>query len=1058
MRPSFLLPAFLILLTCYGRALAQPYYFSRYQVENGLSNNTVMCSLQDKNGFLWFGTKDGLNRFDGYTFKIFRTDPEDTTAIGSNFVRNLAEGTAGKIWVGTDRGLYEYDSETETFRFLKNSSTEEVRDIEIDQKGNVWFISGSTLVRYSEKTKKIKRYRNSEFFEASSISNIIDNEVWISTRRGTIEHYQAHSDTFVSYDMFENSPYTSSKWIERIFNTGRGSLLVGTSNQGVKIFTLKSGNYRDLLTFNSDKTEIFARDFLHESGDRYWFATESGIFIYDLHTDKYFHISKQYNDPYSISDNAAYTLSKDKDGGIWIGTYFGGLNYYPKQYTLFEKFFPKVGENSLSGNAVREVIQDKYANLWIGTEDGGLNKFDLRTGKFTCFKPTGKPTSISTTNIHGLLATGDTLWVGTFEHGLNLVDIKTGRVMKHYSTSPEVNGLKSNFIHSIFQARSGEIYFCTTQGLHRYDRRNKNFPLVKEVPEYIFYSTMFEDRDGTFWLGTYRDGVFYYNPNTGKKGYFLNSKYDKNSLSNNRVNSIYQDRLGYLWFATEGGLCKLKPGSKKFERYATKEGFPSDIIFSILEDEGGLLWISTSRGLVHFDPKTEKLKVYTKADGLLSDQLNYNSAYKDAFGRMYFGSVNGLVRFNPSEFTLNKFVPPVYITGFQVYSKELDSHTPGSPLKKSITFTEHIRLKHNQSSFSIDFAALSYTSPNRIEYAYKMEGLDKDWTHLKTNRKVYFTELPPGKYTFKVKASTGTGVWNSGETPLIIEILPPIWAGTPAYFVYALLIFGAGYFGIRAYHLRIKSKNRRRLEILEHRKEKEIYRAKIEFFTNVAHEIRTPLTLIKGPMEKIIKKAEEVPQIKSNLKIMEKNTERLLALTSQLLDFRKTESKGFSLNFVRTDITALLKDNYIRFKPAAEQKSIRFKTELPAEKLFAYIDIEALNKILSNLLSNALKYAESKVSVQLVPVNEGDTCFTIRIKNDGYPIPMSMREKIFETFFRLDETKQQSGTGLGLSLSRSLAELHKGVLKLDLPENNCNVFTLTLPIHQEIEFNPVMNI
>jgi signal transduction histidine kinase len=411
-----------------------------------------------------------------------------------------------------------------------------------------------------------------------------------------------------------------------------------------------------------------------------------------------------------------------------------------------------------------------------------------------------------------------------------------------------------------------------------------------------------------------------------------------------------------------------------------------------------------------------------------------------------------LISFHPDEFVSNNFVSPVYITGFQVYDKELAINKAGSPLQRSITYTNTITLAYNQSSFSIDFAALSYTAPDMTEYAYKMDGLNKDWTWLKTNRKAYFTELSPGTYHFTVKASNSSGIWNSTPASLTIQILPPIWASTWAYLLYGIILITLVMYIVRSYHRRTEEKNRRKLEILEHEKEREIYQAKIEFFTNVAHEIRTPLTLIKGPMEKVMKQIEAVPAIRNNLQIMKRNTDRLLDLTTQLLDFRKTETKGFSLNFVKANMAELLTDAYLRFKPAAEQKKLSFTMEAPT--LFnAYVDIEAFNKILSNLLDNALKYADTRVQIRLVVGSEKDSVFMVEVKNDGYLIPYDMKEKIFESFFRIKETGKQSGTGIGLALARSLAELHKGALYLKDPDNDMNVFVLALPVHQEIEFN-----
>ncbi|WP_224997875.1 two-component regulator propeller domain-containing protein [Cesiribacter sp. SM1] len=1035
-----------------GEALsAQSYYFRNYQVESGLSHNSGICTMQDKQGFLWFGTKDGLNRFDGHTFKVFRNNTNDTSSIGSNFIQALYE-SGGKLWVGTDKGLYQYDEKTEKFSLLKITTNSYIRDITEDKAGNLWFISGFTLYRYDRSRQVLQSYETNKYFLATSLCITPDGTLWVSSTEGTLNSYNAAHDAFVSYDVFENSSPAATDWIETIYPTGQESILVGTQSQGFKLFSTRHGSYQDILTHDTDSSALFVRDFVKSSENEFWVATEAGMYIYDLEKGTLTNLKKSYNNPYSISDNAIYTLYKDQEGGIWAGTYFGGVNYYPKQYTPFEKFFPKMSENSISGNAVREICQDRWGNIWIGTEDAGLNKFNPKTGQFTNYNTSDQKRGLSHYNIHGLLAIGDELWIGTFHQGLDVMDIKTGKIIRHYGAGPQEGALKSDFVYAILKTRSGKILVSTSAGINQYNAEKDEFDPVSHFPDQ-FYTIMFEDSEGVLWAGTYRDGLYYYNPATRQKGFYKNEAQNASSLSNNAVNGIFEDSKHNLWITTEDGLNLFNRKEKQFRRINTEEGLPSNVTYRVLEDKDQHLWISTSKGLVWYDPATEEMIVYTKAHGLLSDQLNYGSSYMDADGSMYFGTVKGLMRFDHTKFLKNTYIPPIYLTGFQVHNQELPVNKPNSPLQNSITFTDKIVLNHKQSSFSLDFAALSYTAPGMAEYAYKMEGLDRDWTYLKTNRKVYFTQLPPGNYTFQVKASNSSGLWNEKATSLEIVILPPFWASSWAYAIYALLGISLVMLGVTYYHRVAQRKNLRRIKLLESEKEKEIYQAKIEFFTNVAHEIRTPLTLIKGPLENVLRSAVDCPDIKDSLRIMNKNTNRLLDLTNQLLDFRKTEAKGFSLNFVKVNISELVEETYYRFKPAADQKNLSYKLNLPEAPLFAFVDKEAFTKILSNLLNNALKYAESRVQLSFTPLSPADKEFVIEIRNDGHLIPYEMKQKIFEPFFRLKESENELGTGIGLSLSRSLAELHKGTLVLKQSESDLNVFVLSLPLHQENEFN-----
>jgi len=1038
----------LIALDC----TAQQYYFRHYKVENGLSNNSIICSIQDRKGFMWFGTKDGLNRYDGYVFKIFRNIPDDPKTLGNNFILSLQEDRQGVLWVGTYRGLYRFDATNEEFSLVEGTANDEIRDIQEDSLGNIWYVLGRSLHRYNPQINKHFSFNAMPELVATSITLSPDGHIWIALIDGKIASYEADNDHFKQFRIIpENRPF-AEKWIEDIMVTSDNKILVGTGYHGVKEYNIYDGKIRDIITYNDDGTAIFARDFIERSPKEYWIATESGIFIYHTETGKVENLKKDYGNPYSISDNALYTLCVDKEGGIWGGTYFGGINYFPSQFNSFEKFFPG-SSNPISGNAVREICEDKYDNMWIGTEDAGLNMLDKKTGRITQFKPTHTKGCISYSNIHGLLATGDELWVGLFEHGLDRMNLRTKKVIKHYSAGSGPNDLQHNFVHAIVKLRSDTILIATAGGLHRYNRSTDDFTIIKEVPEHLFYTCLLEDSKGTIWAGTYRDGLYYYHPQTGEKKRFVWDEKKARGLPGNRINKIFESRDGVIWVATENGLARYNKAMGDFTIYSTRSGFPSDIIYGLLEDDNGKLWVSSSKGLIWLDPATGKILVFTKANGLLTDQFNYSSALRDKAGNMYFGSVSGLIRFHPSRLVQNTFSPPVYFTGFQIDNHEVTAGKKGTPLEKSITYTNKISISHEQSTFSIDFAALSYAAPEMTQYAYIMEGLDKDWTYLKSNRKVYFTELSPGTYTFKVKAANGLVEWNKNETRVVIQIAPPFWASKLAYTGYILLIAGALFYIFRFYHNRTNEKNRRKFEFLEHEKEKEIYQAKIEFFTNIAHEIRTPLTLIKLPLEKIIASTENTPGLRDNLLLMEKNTDRLVDLTNQLLDFRKTESNHFSLTFVKTNASSLVQDLFDRFRPAGEQKGIQLQLKLPRIPLQAYIDPEAFTKILSNMLNNAVKYAKSTIEVHMLPFNSEDLHFTILVKNDGYLIEETLGEKIFEPFFRIKFTEKETGSGIGLALSRSLAELHKGSLKLISPENNQNVFQLSLPIHQETEFN-----
>ena len=437
----------------------------------------------------------------------------------------------------------------------------------------------------------------------------------------------------------------------------------------------------------------------------------------------------------------------------------------------------------------------------------------------------------------------------------------------------------------------------------------------------------------------------------------------------------------------------------------------------------------------------------------LTNQFNYSSGIKSKNGTIYFGCINGFIAFKPESFTENTYFPPVAITDFLLFNKSADIGTKDSPLSQSVTYTREINLKYNQNSFAFRFAALCYAAPEENYLSYTLKGFDKEWYSTTKSSTASYTNLKPGDYTFCVKTANTRGEWSNDIKSIHIHIAPPFWKSPWAYLLYFILsAAGIGYIFYR-FRKQITDKQQRQLEILEAEKEKEIYHAKIDFFTNIAHEIRTPLTLIKGPLENILHK-ENIDRntIRENLDVMERNTLRLLDLTNQLLDFRKTETKGFRLNFMDCNISQLIRDTYIRFNPAAQQNGLKFQTDLPEQDFNAPVDKEALTKILSNLFNNAVKYATSSIHVSLIPPcgMKEPGYFSIMVSNDGHPIPHDMQEKIFQPFVQIKQTsggQRTAGTGIGLPLARSLAELHKGKLYLKDSEEIC--FCVELPVDQE---------
>jgi len=1044
----FLLMAFFLAVsTCMG----QSHYFRHYQTEDGLAHNSVQSIIQDKKGLIWIGTRGGLNRFDGYTFKTLKNEKSKFGNIGNNIIISLIEDKKGMLWVGTGRGIVQYNPYNEVFTPLENALPGYISHILLDRSNNLFFLSNNQLFKYVQKNNKILDLK----IKASCIAIDTHGDILIGRDDGQLITYHPENGTRTTVRIIDQHVPANLRSISKIFPVNDTSILIGCFKQGLKSYNPKSGVIKSLILRNTDNTDIYVRDITAGENQEYWIATESGIYIYDLATNTSRNLRKKAGDPYSLPDNAVYTVCKDNEGSMWAGTYFGGLSYFSKNNARFEKYYPLLGTNSISGNAVREICPDNKGNLWIGTEDAGVNKFNPKTGLFTNYTSTGKKGDVSYPNIHGLFAHNNQLFVGPFLHGLEIIDIKKGLVTDRFKTIVEKNEVTSDFVLSIYGSKDNTIYvgtgYSTRAGLFTFNPNKKTFKRVEEIPNSSVYD-IFEDSFGYIWTGSQTIGAFYYHPKTGKHGNISFTDKTKNKIVNEfAVCGIMEDSNHAMWFATQGGgLIRLSPDRKVLKKFTTENGLPTNILFRALEDDSKCLWVSSLKGLICFDLRTEKLKIYTKSNGLIADQFNFSSAYKDENGKMYFGSVKGMISFYPKDFEQKESAPPTYITGFQINNKEVFPNVENSPLTRSISYTDTIVLAHNQNNFSIEFATLNYSSPEVTRYEYVMKGVDQATTYLNNNRKAYFTDLSPGSYTFLVRAKSNVESWTGKERRLFIKILPPFWKSITAYICYLLIIATGLFLAIRYYHRYIERKNLNKLQLFEHEKEKEIYQAKIEFFTNIAHEIQTPLTLILGPVEMMLEEAKEQP-LKSSLLMVEKNANRLAKLTNQLLDFRKTEMHQFGLNFVNTDINNLLKEQVNAFEQEAQKSTISLGLELPKTHIIAFADREALIKIFNNLISNAIKYGTSKVIVRLSTSSETEGRFNVTFANDGKGIPQQYRAQIFEPFFRL-YGKDKPGTGIGLSLAKSLAELHNGSLTLLEGDADKVVFELILPIHQKFEF------
>lgn len=1036
-RKPFLLVCLLVFFHCLS-GQAEELHFRHYNNKQGLSHNTVYCSLQDQRGFMWFGTDDGLNRFDGHTFKIYRHSSLQANSLPNDRLVSLFESSDGKIWVCTAGATSYYDYTTDTFHPFRLSDgqnePESFFGVTEDKDHRLWFVRNNRIVRYNPADKSARVYPSEKHFYPTIVTLTREGEPLFADRH-SLYTYKEEADNFAGTDILTEQQISKQINIQTICQVPELGVLVGTDQAGLLLYKYQDQSVATIIP------DVQVRAITPFNNSTYWIASESGIFIYNVLTRKVINLRKSLTNEYTIADNAIYSLTKDREGGMWAGSFFGGISYLPKEYTRFNHFIGGKTHPQLPGNAIREIVPDQYGNLWLGTEDNGINCYNPATGQITNYSLNNPQHPLSATNIHGLFADGNKLWVGTYNKGIDVLDIPSGKIVKHYSRENTGNTLNNNFVLCFYKTRDNEFLVGTGSGVMIFNEHTETFAPWNDI--YALVRQIYQDSNGDIWAAT-ASGVFHYIREEKKVEHYTTDLNKSQSIGSNNTTSVFEDSKKRIWVTTVNGLSLFNKETRSFNRITTENGLPSNIIYRIVEDKENSFWLSTANGLVKFNPDTYVMRTFTYTDGLHESQFNYCSSYQSPDGMIYMGTINGMLSFNPSLFKEDTFSPPVYITAINVPDNEENRHNLITP---SIVSTETLKLPYDASTFTLSYVALSYTSPDAIRYAYKLEGVDKDWIYMNQNKDVTFANLSPGDYIFKVRSTNSSGIWQNNEQSLHIIITPPFWATGWAFFLYAVIICILIVLFYNYKKAKLEEKHRINRDLFESRKEKELYDAKIQFFTFITHEIRTPLTLIKAPLEKILKSNDGTASTKENLRIIEKNTQQLLNLSNQLLDFRKTESRGFKLNYVNTDVTLWLQTLVQPFVPVMEQENKSFISDIPSYSLFAYIDREAFSKIINNLLTNALKYSDRYISLQM-ETDEEKTDFTITVTNDGLLVPEEEKENIFNPFYRLKETEHQQGSGIGLSLARTLAEFHKGTLSYRQTADGKNQFILTLPKEQ----------
>ncbi|MGQ7947282.1 hybrid sensor histidine kinase/response regulator transcription factor [Flavobacterium sp. WC2509] len=1032
---------FLFLVICFwslffstSKSLAQtkPILFNHLDVTNGLSSNSVLSINQDSTGYIWLGTKYGLNRFDGRIFKVFKKDPKNKTSISSNgFIRKLVLDNNNNMWVASS-GLDLYHSEDNSFESVIPQG-EDVLKVLQDVKGNLWIGSITQLKFKAANTKKIIPISIAKSgIEISELFEDNEHHIWVGTSAGLFELFFAHKKIVIKRHF--SSLFKSGASADQITSIVQDESLkywIGTKSNGIYLFDKKTSELSHFIKNSNNKNSLVnnnVRKIIRHKNGSLWIGTQDGLSILNPYTHLFINYQHDSANPHSLSQNSIHEIFQDKNGSVWIGTFFGGANVVYSVNTPFTIYQNYTEKNSISSNVISAIREDNKNNLWIGTEAGGLNYFNRSTQQFSSYKNSiTNKNSLSSNLVKAIAIDKDqNLWIGTALGGLNFFNTKTSNFTVFKRNAKSSNSIASDNVNCLLLNKQNKLFIGTEIGLNIYDIAQQKFSFYATSANKVFLekqiTALFEDKKGAIWIGT-PIGIYAYQ---GSKLLYRKFKDSSDKPFNYNVNCFQEDSQGNIWVGTyHNGLALLNLKKNSYKIFNIADGLPSDNILAITEDNETNLWISTDNGLVKYNRSLNSFRSFNILDGLPDNQFNINSFLNDSQGKIFFGTYNGLVSFNPNNIEKNTVAPNVVLSNLKLFNIPVEINDETGILKHDVNFSNTLTFDHSQNIFTIEFSALNFIKSNKNKYAYILDGFEKNWNYVDIPSATY-TNLPAGEYQFLIKSSNNDGVWNTHIKKINIKILPPVWETWWAYIIYFITAFVIAYYIIQFFKARAKLKQELYYEQLEAEHQQKEYQMKLDFFTNVSHEIRTPLTLILGPIEKLEQLTTENTQANKYALSIKNNTERLYRLVNELLDFRKADSGNLRLHFFEEDIVSSLKEIFEYFQTLAESKNITYTFKSSDPQILVYFDKDQIEKVFFNLLSNAFKFTPDQGTISL-EIALSKRKVKIMVTDNGKGIAINNIDDIFNNFYQAD---QSMGTGIGLALSKSLIELHKGKIKV----------------------------
>ncbi|MEO6522008.1 MAG: two-component regulator propeller domain-containing protein [Mucilaginibacter sp.] len=1013
-------------------------------IENGLSNNTVTSIHKDKFGLMWFGTLDGLNRYDGYSFKVFRNKFGDPSSLPNDIINTISSDNSGNIWVGTQKGIGILDTKTLQFSKVtyKNATGQNagistwINSVQKDLYGNMYIGATETGLLKSKNASGeavqiplSKQLPGHAFhYTVSAIFAGENKKVWVGLDNLGLGLYNPENDnlSIVSKDISS---------ITTICQDSFGSLWLGTKH-GLYHYDIKTGLFYKFDLKEQSLNDCNVSGLIFDKKGQLWIATNGeGMIQVEGLRGKTYRIMRKYKSG-DISSDALFTIMEDEQSRKWIGTLRGGIDIIDEKKNQFRTYAHSSGDpNSLVNNFTFSFCEDGNHNVWIGTDGGGLSIWNRSNGNFTNYVYAQRKDDVIKSNRIPSIVKDDqnNMWVGTYEGGISKYDAK----LKKFEVVAFEHPTEYHSLWRLYKDHRGDIWSVCLRGtrvsgpqrLFKYNTEKDLFISVSfEVKEDILAIT--DDNDESFWAGGFT-GIIHINKKTGVS---------KNIDLQTAVRSLYKARSGLLWIGTYGrGLFSYNTVTGQFKNYTEENGLCNNKVLNIEEDRKGNIWASTYNGLSKLNPANGKVESFYAVDGLQSNQFYYNASARLSSGELLFGGIKGFNAFNPDSIRQFHDFPPLIISGLRIANSAVNVDSDIFPGAENFYNIDHIRLPYDKAIISLDYVALEYSLPEKIQYAYFLKGRDKNWNNVGNQRTINYSHLNEGDYVLKIRSTNASGFWNNSEKTIYITVLPPWYRTWWAYLSYLILICSAIY----GYLFYQKKQTRLKLEV---EFVKELNEKKIAFFTNISHELRTPLTLIVNPIKELLHSNG------ANLDLVDissvyRNSRRLLSLVDQLLLFRASEDEIAELKPAFLNLKEVCFEVFLCFNNQVKAKNIQYDFECSNDVINIYADREKLEIILFNLLSNAIKYTPPMGTVSLC-IKEDHATVSISVKDNGQGIPVETGDRLFDKFYRLqndDDGIKESGFGIGLFLAKRYTELHKGQLAYTSELGKGTIFTIALP-------------